>query len=125
MASDTRRDIKLDAITGDWDVSTGDLVILTGGDAIIQSAKLHLGFFQGEWFLDLDAGVPYWQRVMGKVKDPNILYPIFRAALLEPQGVVSVQSLVLTFDRSTRSLRVVFELLTDVGLLGPITQAVG
>ncbi len=125
MAADTRRDIKLTADTGDFDVSTGDLVILAGADAIIQSCRIHLSFVQGEWFLNLDAGVPYWQKVVGKVKDPNILSPIFKKALLEPQGAVSLHTLTLTYDGSTRSLGVAFELLTDVGLLGPVSLVVG
>lgn len=124
MAADTRRDIALD-VAGDWEVATGDLRITVGSEAIIQSARIHLQFFQGEWFLDLLAGVPYWQQVLGKIRDPNTLAPIFQKALLEPSGVTQVQSLRLALDRSARTLALTFELTSDVGLLGPITLEVG
>lgn len=118
------RDIKL-GLDGDWDVSSGDLGGVDGADAIIQSSSLHLQFFKGEWFLDLGAGVPWFQSVLGKIRDPNILKPIFRKALLEPLGTVSVESLDLQIERSSRTLRVAFQTLSNVGLLTPTVVSVG
>lgn len=114
MAIDTPRDIAL-ATNGDWDVSTGDLLLTTGNEAIKQSVKIRLSFFQGEWFLDLDAGIPYYQSVMVKNPDPNLLHSIFRTALLETPGVQSVDELQLTINRETRQLTLTASITGDVG----------
>lgn len=119
----TARDFKLDA-SGDWDVSAGDLTMLSDADAIIQAARIHLQFFQGEWFLDLTTGLPWWQSLLGKVRDPSVLAPIFRRALLLVPGATRVASLRLTRDGSARSLDVVYQLEADIGLLESVTQAV-
>lgn len=43
-------DLKLDIASDDIDVSTGDLVLVEGTDAIIQHLQIRLRFFLGEWF---------------------------------------------------------------------------
>ena len=121
MATDTPRDIKL-TDDYDWDVSAGDLAILTGADAIVQSVKLHLQFFKGEWFLDLDAGIPYFQDVLIKNPDPNLLQSVFRNALLAIPGVLEIISLSLAIDNETRTLAIDMRLSTDVGELDIQTE---
>ena len=116
MATDTQRDIKLDA-NGDWSVSAGDLELVSGAAAIVQSVKIRLAFFKGEWFLDWDAGIPYFQSVFAKISNPQLLSDIFRKAILETVGISTIHDLTLTVDRSARTLTVSFRAETDVGLL--------
>lgn len=123
MAADTPRTLKL-TTDGDLDVSTGNLQVLKGSDAIVQSIRTRLQFFKGEWFLDLNAGVPYFQEVLKKISNPNVLTAIFRQALLETPGVSELLSLALNFDHATRKLSVDFSAQTDVGLLEPTTVTV-
>ena len=112
----TTRDIALDG-NGDWQVTAGDLVLVAGQAAILQAIRIRLQFFKGEWFLDEDAGVPYFQSVLVKNPDPNLLQTIFRDAILATPGVLGLPSLTLTLDRSTRSLTVAFRASTDEGEL--------
>lgn len=125
MSATTQRDIALDA-SGDFDLSTGDLQITRGAEAIRQSVQIHLQFFLGEWFLDPTAGIPWWQKVFKKVQDPNVLQPIFRNGILAVTGVSAIEQLVLTFDHATRVLNVAYQLDGDVGLLdGSVPLSVG
>lgn len=116
----TARDIALDA-AGDIDVSTGDLIMLADAAAIVQAVRIHFSFFKGEWFLDLDAGVPYYQSVFGKVKDPAVLAPIFRAELVKVKGISLVNSLTLKIDTAARTLSIVWSANGDPALLNIVT----
>jgi hypothetical protein len=116
MAADTKRDIKL-TTAGDWSVVAGDLELVSGADAIVQSVRIRLQFFKGEWFLDWNAGIPYFQSVFAKISNPQLLQDIFRKAILETVGINAIQNLTLTIDGASRGLAVSFQAETDVGLL--------
>lgn len=123
MATDTVRDLKLD-ITGDFAIVNGDLVLTSGLDAIRQSLMIRLEFFQGEWFLDITAGLPYLQEILGvKNPNPNVLDAVFRKAILATPGITSINTLTITLDRATRRATVALSVNTDLGLLD-LTQVI-
>lgn len=115
------RDLKLDPTTGDLELVAGDLVLVSGLDAIAQSARMRLLFFAGEWFADLDAGVPYFGEVLVKNPNPDQLRGIFRDVILGTEGVTDLLSLDLVYDGTARSVSITFTASTDLGLLGPLT----
>ena len=100
-------------------------VVLRGGDwafaidreGIQQRIGQTLRTIAGEWFLDLDYGLPYFEQVL--VKNPNLpaVQDIFRRALLSVKGVSSVERLTLSLDAPSRTLTVSWVVLTDLGLL--------
>jgi hypothetical protein len=100
-------------------------VVLRGGDwafaidreGIQQRISQVLKTIAGEWFLDLDYGLPYFEQVL--VKNPNLpaVQDIFRRALLSVKGVSSVERLTLSLDTTSRTLTVSWVVLTDLGLL--------
>ena len=100
-------------------------VVLRGGDwafaldreGIQQRISQVLKTIAGEWFLDLDYGLPYFERVL--VKNPNLpaVQDIFRRALLSVKGVSSVERLSLSLDTTSRTLTVSWVVITDLGLL--------
>ena len=100
-------------------------VVLRGGDwafaedrtGIQQRISQVLKTIAGEWFLDLDYGLPYFEQIL--VKNPNLpsVQDIFRRALLSVKGVSSVERLTLSLDTPNRILRVDWVVLTDLGLL--------
>lgn len=109
------RNLKL-TDTDDLDVSTGNLQLVGGAASIPQDLRIRLKFFKGEWFLDRDAGVPFFQDVLVKNPDPNVLQSVFRKALLETPGVLAINDLSLTRDSVTRKLNVSFRVSTDAGV---------
>lgn len=111
------RDLKLDA-SGDFELENGDLALVSDVAAIGQAVRIRLQFFKGEWFLDEDAGVPYYQDVLGKKNpSPNVLAAIFQDAVLETPGVASISDLRVTIDAQTRRLSVTVSALSDTGEL--------
>ena len=100
-------DIKLDT-TGDIDISTGDLVLLTGIEAIAQHLRIRFKFYLGEWFLDQRVGIPYYETILVKGTSLNIVRSIFRKVIVETPGVTKLISLTLDFTAASRSLSVAF-----------------
>lgn len=91
---------------GDLLVRDGDLVLVGGDDYVVQEARVNLQWFRDEWFLDESKGVPFFEQIF--VKNPNLplIQATYRRALLATRGVVSVESLDLNLDKSTRTLTV-------------------
>ncbi len=112
----TARDIALDD-AGDWNISGGDLTLVSDGPAILQALIIALEFFKGEWFLDEEAGLPYFQDVLVKNPDPNVLQSVFRTAILDVPGVLAINELTLLFDTAARTFAVTFRVSTDFGEL--------
>ena len=113
----TARDLRLDPLTGDLDLSGGQLHLTEGVEAIAQSIRARLLFFLGEWFLDPIAGVKYFGSVLVKNPQIPVIQSLFRAEILKTPGVASIDSLVLTYSATTRSLAVAFRVITDTGEL--------
>lgn len=102
----------------DLEIGTdGDLSILTGLDSIAQHLKIGLLFFRGEYFLDLRIGVPYFEQILRKAPDLNVVRSILREAILKTDGVLGVSGLTLGYDGVTRVLSVTFEAATTEGTL--------
>lgn len=91
---------------------TGDL------PGIKQQVTLRIGFFKGEWFLDEERGVPWYEEII--VKNPNLIRirEIFRDAILSVTGIREVTFMELLFSAYIRTLSVNFRASTDLGELG-------
>ena len=107
-------DLKLTS-DGDLDLSTRDLQIVRGDDAIVQQLTIRLQFFLGEWFLDESVGIPYWTEVF--TKDPNLtaIRSYYRQAITTTPGIKSLTTLDLDFDGAARRLDVSFSAVKDDG----------
>ncbi len=112
----TVRDLLLD---DDHDIalSGADLGLVSDGDAIRQAADIHLQFFAEEWFLDLTAGVPWFQSIL--VKNPNIpaITEIFKAELLSVTGILDVSQMGVSYTAATRTMLVNWSATSDLGEL--------
>lgn len=111
------------AADGDLDLSSGDLRMTTGVEAIAQGIQVRLLAFRGEWFLDLDDGVPYFETILGQKFNEAVARDTFRAAIAAAPGVIQVTALALSFDGPTRTLSLSFEALTDLGAIAATLEA--
>lgn len=109
----------------------GDLVVpfqlVAGLDAVALGIRDRLLLFAGEWFLDLDAGVPYLPSVdgsnavteraalLGQKFDPVKTRAAFRREILSVPGVVAVPVLLTSFDGPTRRLAITWRATTQFG----------
>lgn len=100
--------LELDVASHDLVRRNGTFQRIEGGPEIRQSLRVRLVLFRGEAFLNTDLGVPYFSEVLRKGIDEAALVTIFREAILDTDGVVSVEALDLTYVPTERRLDVVF-----------------
>lgn len=119
-------------VTGvDWaiDLDTGDLIFplryTTGLEAVAQGLRIRILSFRGEWFWNLDDGVPYLARngvtadeaLLGQRYDKAKAIAAFRDAILATPGVTEILTLAADFDTATRTLSISFKVRTTFGVV--------
>ena len=108
-------DLGLDVTTNDLVFTGRNLTTVAGSALVAQRLKVILQLFKGEWFLDADAGIPWFQEVLEKGVDVTVVDAILRAAIL---GVTDVNRL-LTYsseiDAAARTISVAFTVDTVYG----------
>ncbi len=99
-------------------VVTTDLDLVRGIEGVAQMCRIAVQMFAGEWFLDLDVGVPYWQDILGASAEIATLSARagFRDELLAVEGVLDLLILRVTFDDAlSRTLTVEWQVRTALG----------
>lgn len=96
-------------------VVTTNLQFSRGIPAILQSARIALSQFAGEWFLDLDAGIPYWQSILAQKTEAAVKAAgiAFRAALLSVKGITKVTRMDISVVN--RRMKVTWRAITAFG----------
>lgn len=90
--------------------SNGKLIEVDGAQAAAQEASTRWRLFQGEYFLDLRQGVPFFQEILGKNATTTArVQEIARTVVRDVPGIVDVPGVTVTFDRARRTLTVSFE----------------
>jgi hypothetical protein len=95
---------------GDLDCSAYDLKFVSGVERVAQQVTILLRSFLGEWFLDLDYGVPWFQNIIG-VKPVNIdeVTNILRARILTVEGMVAIEVLEIDYIEDERRAEIRFQ----------------
>ncbi len=110
-------DLKLDYSTGDILFQNGPLTKeyttqpLTG--TVAQRLFIMLRTFLGEWFLNTEHGIPYWQNILGRKTTKSAVDLILQQKILAENGVKE-----LTYFRSTlvnRQYEVTFKVRVSTG----------
>lgn len=105
-------DLLTDPITGELDLSTGDLQLARGVDAVRQQIAYRLGLQRGTWKLDTREGVPWLQEVLVRGPDLTRIGAIFRERILSAQHVERLDSFELEFNNTTGLFRLDFVAVT-------------
>jgi hypothetical protein len=113
------------AVTGTPDIinpTPGDLALSKEGRMFLRNDKkavvdqrirVRVQFFKGEWFLNTEAGTPWFQHILDKgVPDQTIRSVL--SQVLKVEDVAEILKLTWTIDPKTRRMTVDFDLkLTD------------
>jgi hypothetical protein len=110
-------DLRLNEQTYDLDLVNGDLVLTQSDDAIRQLIVQRLRTFLGEWFLDLSVGVPYFQDILKKNPNIQVVDGVLKQTILDTPGVVELLTFELDFESGTRKLKVDCSIRTRTGVI--------
>lgn len=104
------------------DTKTGDLLLFESGaqlirdvDQIAQNLAIRLRFMQGEWYLNILAGVPYYQYFF--VKEPNQIQveSFLKDEIVNTRGVEQITAFSSDYDPRNRQFSVQFSCMTVSG----------
>jgi hypothetical protein len=80
--------------------------LVNSSQAVAQIIQTVLGLWKGEWFLALNAGVPWSTQVLGRNAAP-LAVMVIRTAILNCPGVVSLGNLSFSYDANARIVSVI------------------
>lgn len=95
-------DLKMSRATGDMLFVNGSTPVTEDkADSVAQKLYIMLRTFQGEWFLDIDHGIPYLQQILGQKTSREAVDLIFQQKILAEDGVQELVSFrsTLSADR--------------------------
>ena len=109
-------DIKLDSVTHDLTFEADDLVLFTQEqDSIRQRLKIGLATIAGEWFLDIDKGLPITSSNFSQKGSQTLLDAYIRRFISEFEGVQELLTYRSELDRTTRTSYIFFTARVDSG----------
>lgn len=95
-------------LNNDIVMQQGDLTFVSDGKAVRQRLEQKLRLWRGEWFLDLNAGVPWLQSILGKRPRPTVVAGIIRQLIESDPQVLSVENITIDYDDDKRKLNIRF-----------------
>ena len=92
----------------DINIVEGDLQIINEIDALVQKIIIKLKFFFAEWYLDTTKGIKYYESILVKNPDINLIENIFKAAIIEEDEITRIVEFKTDYDVVNRLLTVDF-----------------
>lgn len=95
---------------GDWTFGNGVADYLVGEDAIKMNIQTRLKCFLNDWFADMSFGIDWWNLLgqKGSSAEANVLLQC-RTSISGAYGVVKINSVMTSLDRTTRQLTLTFD----------------
>lgn len=84
-----------------WDLvldANGNIALAAPPYAIAQDVASAVRTFLGEVYYDQTQGIPYWQKVLGKLPPVSLLIELINQRALTVPGVVTVQTFITAFS---------------------------
>jgi hypothetical protein len=86
-------------------------------NAVAQIIATRLRLFLGEWFANTLDGTPYWQSILGKAVNVQVINSLLIARILATPYVSSVSNIDSTYNPSTFLYTFTVTVLTQFGAL--------
>lgn len=120
-------DLLLDPLTHDIVFVNGQTTVTkTQSEIVAQRLKITLYTFLGEWFLDTDVGVPYFQQVFGKVRSKAAIDTVFQNIIAADPGVVEIREFTSSMSAGDRGYSMTFKVrVADGSVTDDLTITVG
>lgn len=100
--------------SGDVIIESGQIQTVNGNELIRQTVKTILSTNKGEWFLNTDEGINFYN-LLGKEKNDEIIKNEILQGLLQVDSSFFIDSFSCEVDKETRKLKVQFTAKNDKG----------
>lgn len=84
-------------------------------DAVAQTVKTRLLLIRQEWFLNLDAGLPWFAEMLGKRSNITTIKSYVATQILGTEGVVEITRLDVIIDKQNRAFEMYYEYRDEYG----------
>jgi hypothetical protein len=101
-------DLKLDVATSDLAIIDSDLQLISESEWLEQKLKIKLQFFYQEWFLDTTVGVDYFNTILGKNRDPNLIDNAIKLTITEELEVTEIVEYNSNYNALDRNYTISF-----------------
>lgn len=117
-------DIKLDGSHDILFVNGAASMTTELGETLAQRLTIMLKTFMGEWFLNTEYGVPYYQSILGRKGGKDVVDGIFKRLIGDDAEVQSILEFESSLD-SQRRYSMTFRVKGAEATTAPITISVG
>ena len=90
------------------------LQLIEGEEELMQALACRLRVFKGEWFLDTDLGLPYFQVFFGKKATSTMIYNAIRKEALKVPGIHDLVNTSIALNNN-RTLDIKFDVVNKFG----------
>lgn len=90
--------------------TTGDRV-----DVVIQRLYIRLRTFLGEWWLNVEYGVPWLERILGQKGNKSTVDMVIQEQILAEAGVAQISYFTSSYDNPSRTYSCSFRVKTITG----------
>lgn len=96
-------------------VYAGKIRRVNNGAQVIQHVRSRLLMYYGEWFLDITAGVPYFEAIFVKPANLAVAESIIKETIINTPGIASLDSFYMDYVKTSRRLDITFGATTEQG----------
>ncbi len=113
-------DIYLENTNKDLEVENNDLKLTSdNSEYTSQTIETVLKRFKGEWWLNEDEGLPYYDSILVKNPNMDLINTLFKTEIIAIPTIAKIISFTSQFDNSLRQLSISFEVqLTNGEIIG-------
>ena len=104
-------------IDGDLALGTFDLTLVERREQVAQRLKIRLKTFLGEWFLNTDWGVPYFQDILVKNPDFARVNAVLSQQVLLDAEITEIVSLSSSYNNGARKLSYTLKVASVFGTI--------
>lgn len=107
------------SLSSDNDIQIIDagLPLVTGIEEIRQIVGQVLRSFKGDWFLNFEKGMPYFQTLLAKATSVAGIEAIYLDVIGKIPGILDIRTFTLSFDVPNRIMNIAFTAQTSDGVL--------
>jgi hypothetical protein len=105
---------------GDWTFGAGRASYADRSESVAQRVKTRLLSFQGDWFLDLSHGLP-WFKLIERPADLARIERAVKTQILQTDGVSIVTEFSMTPNAATRQLNITTTIVDIYGVESTIS----